>query len=264
MAKQSESTIDLSPAEELLRKLLLDCRDHIVYSHHSTNLDIWFTGGWVRDKLLGGESQDIDVALSSMTGAQFGEALEDHFARSAAEYIAEAQRVGVPPTIKWLHKINSNPEKSKHLETGTIEIFGLSVDFVNLRKEVYIDQSRNPQVEFGTAVEDAYRRDATINSIFYSLNRRRVEDHTQMGLSDLAVGIIRTPLQPIQTFTDDPLRILRLVRIASRLGFQIDQETAQAMKDPLVQAAFNVKITRERVGIEVEKMIKGPDPLTAF
>jgi hypothetical protein len=265
MAEQSESTIDLSPAEELLRKLLLDCRDHIVYnSHDSANLDIWFTGGWVRDKLLGGESQDIDVALSSMTGTQFGEALEDHFARSAAEYIAEAQRLGVPPTIKGLHKINSNPEKSKHLETGTIEIFGLSVDFVNLRKEVYTDQSRNPQVEFGTAVEDAYRRDATINSIFYNLNRRRVEDHTQMGLSDLAVGIIRTPLQPAQSFTDDPLRILRLVRIASRLGFQTDQETAQAMKDPLVQTAFNVKITRERVGIEVEKMIKGPDPLTAF
>ena len=265
MAKQFKNLIDLSPAEEILRKLLLDCRDYIVYnSHDSIDLDIWFTGGWVRDKLLGGESQDIDVALSSMTGTQFGEALEDHFVRSAAEYIAEAQRLGVPPTVKGMHKINSNPEKSKHLETGTIEIFGLSVDFVNLRKEIYTDQSRNPQVEFGTAVEDAYRRDATINSIFYNLNKRRVEDHTQMGLSDLAVGIIRTPLQPIQTFTDDPLRILRLVRIASRLGFEIDQETAQAMKNPIVQTAFNGKITRERVGIEVEKMIKGPNPLTAF
>lgn len=265
MAKQPKKLIDLSPAEEILRKLLLDCRDYIVNnSHDSIDLDIWFTGGWVRDKLLGGESQDIDVALSSMTGTQFGEALEDHFVLSAAKYIAEAQRLGVPPTIKGMHKINSNPEKSKHLETGTIEIFGLSVDFVNLRKEVYTDQSRNPQVEFGTAVEDAYRRDATINSIFYNLNKRRVEDHTQMGLSDLAVGIIRTPLQPIQTFTDDPLRILRSVRIASRLGFQIDKETAQAMKNPIVQTAFNVKITRERVGIEVEKMIKGPNPLTAF
>ncbi|KAJ5146079.1 poly(A) polymerase [Penicillium bovifimosum] len=264
MAKQSEITIDLSPAEELLRKLLLDCRDHIVYnSHDSTNLDIWFVGGWVRDKLLGGESQDIDVALSSMTGAQFGKAL-DQFSRSDTEYIAEAQRLGLPPTIKGLHIINRNPEKSKHLEPGTMEIFGLPVDFVNLRKEVYREESRNPQVEFGTTVEDAYRRDATINSIFYNLNRRRVEDHTQMGLSDLAAGIIRTPLQPTQTFMDDPLRILRLVRFASRLGFQIDQETAQAMKDPLVQTTFNVKITRERVGIEIEKMIKGPDPLTAF
>ncbi|RJE19772.1 tRNA nucleotidyltransferase [Aspergillus sclerotialis] len=249
MAKQSECTIDLSPAEELLRKLLLDCRDYIIYnSHDSTNLDIWLTGAWVRDKLLGGGCQDIDVALSSMTGAQFGKALEDHFARSAAE---AAQ----------------NPQQSREVKTPrdrTIEIFGLSVDFVNLRKETYTDQSRNPQVEFGTAVEDAYRRDATINSIFYNLNRRRVEDHTQMCLPDLAAGITRTPLQPTQTFTDDPLRILRLIRIASRLGFQIDQETAQAMKDPHVQTAFNVKITRERVGIDIEKMIKGPDPLTAF
>lgn len=265
MAKEFESAIDLSPAEELLRKLLLDCRNHIVHnSHDPTKLDIWFTGGWVRDKLLGGESDDIDVALSFMTGAQFGEALDRHFARSATVYIAEAQRLGVPPTIKGLHKINSNPERSKHLETGTIEIFGLSVDFVNLRKEVYTNQSRNLQVEFGTAVEDAYRRDATINSIFYNLNRRRVQDHTKMGLSDLAVGNIRTPLQPTQTFMDDPLRILRLIRIASRLGFRIDRETAQAMKDPLVQTAFRVKITRERVGIEIEKMIKGPDPLSAF
>ena len=257
--------IDLSPVEELPRKFLLDCRDHIVYNRHDfTNLDIWFSGGWVRDKLLGPESQDIDVALSSMTGVQFGKALEDHYARSALEYILEALRLGVPPVIKGLHKIKSNPKKSKTLETGTIEIFGLPVDFVNLRKEVYTDESRNPQVELGTAVEDAYRRDATINSIFYNLDRRRVEDHTQMGLSDLAFGIIRTPLQPTQTFMDDPLRILRLLRLASRLGFRIDQETAQAMKDLLVHTAFNVKISRERVGIEVEKMITGPDPLTAF
>lgn len=261
MVKQSESTINLSPAEELLRKLLLDCRNHIVYnSHGSINLVIWSAGGWVRDELLGGESHGIDVALSSMTGAQFGKALKRHFACSAAEYIAEASGLGVPQTFKGLHQIKGNPEKSKNLETETTEIFGLSVDFVNLRKEVYTDQSRNPQVEFGTAVEDTHRRDATINSIFYNLNRRRVEDHTQMGLSDLAVGIIRTPLQPTQTFTDDPLRILKLVRITSQLSFQIDQETVQAMKDPLVQAAFNAKISRERVGIEVEKMIKGPNP----
>ncbi|KAJ9294023.1 hypothetical protein DTO271G3_7151 [Paecilomyces variotii] len=265
MAKQSKNTIDLSPVEELLRKIILDCRDHIVYnSHDSTNLDIWFAGGWVRDKLLGGESQDIDVALSSMTGAQFGKAVLDQFARSPAEYVAEAQRIGVPSIVKGLHTINRNPEKSKNLETATVDIFGLSVDFVNLRKEVYTNQSRNPQVEFGTAVEDAYRRDATINSIFYNLDRRKVEDHTQTGLSDLAAGIIRTPLEPAQTFLDDPLRVLRSIRIASRLGFEIDRETAQAMKSPLVHAAFNEKISRERVGIEVEKMIKGPDPLTAF
>ena len=103
-----------------------------------------------------------------MTGAQFEEALEDHFALSAAEYVSEAQRLGLPPTIKGLHKISSNPEKSKHLETEAIEIFRLSVNFVNLRKETYTDRSRNHQVEFGTTVEDPYRRDATINSILQS------------------------------------------------------------------------------------------------
>lgn len=230
MAKQSKETIDLLPVEELLRKLLLDCRNH----HGSADLDIWFTGGWVRDKLLGGESHDIDVALSSMTGFQFLEALDLHFDHFQEDYTTEAQRIGVPPTIKGLHKIKKKPDKSNQLDTATVEIFGMPVDFVNLRKEVYTDQSRDPQVKFGTAVEDAYRRDATINSIFYNLGRRQVEDHTQMGLSDLAVGIIQTPLQPTQAFTDDPLRILRLIRIASRLGFQMDQNTAQAMKAPVV------------------------------
>ena len=260
MAKQSKETIDLLPVEELLRKLLLDCRNH----HGSADLDIWFTGGWVRDKLLGGESHDIDVALSSITGFQFVEAVGHHFDHFQEDYTTKAQRIGVPPTIKGLHKIEKKPDKSKQLDTATVEIFGMPVDFVNLRKEVYTDQSRDPQVKFGTAVEDAYRRDATINSIFYNLGRRQVEDHTQMGLSDLAVGIIQTPLQPTQAFTDDPLRILRLIRIASRLGFQIDQNTAQAMKAPVVRTAFNVKITRERVGLEVKKMINGSDPLAAF
>lgn len=85
-----------------------------------------------------------------------------------------------------------------------------------------------------------------------------------MGLSDLVTGIIRTPLEPTQTFMDDPLRTLRLIRIAGRLGFQIDQSTAQAMKAPVVRTAFNVKITRERVGLEVKKKINGPYPLAAF
>ena len=255
MANKSKRTIDLSLVEELLWKLSLDCRNHILYnSHDSADLDIWFTGGWVRDKLLGGESHDIDVALSSMTGFQFAGAVDHHFhfSRFRAEYIAEAQRIGVSPTIKGLHKIEKKPEKSKQPDTATVEIFGMPVDFVNLRKEVYTDQSRDPQVKFGTVV-DAFRRDVIINSIFYSLDRRQVEDRTQMGLSDLANGIIRTPLEPTQTFTDNPLLILRLIRIASRLGFQIDRNAVQAMKAPLFERLSMLKSHMSKWDLKLKK-----------
>jgi hypothetical protein len=129
--------LHLSPAEELLRQLLLDCRDSIVSSRNDvTNLEMWFVGGWVRDRLLGRQSSDIDVALSSMTGIQFGHALENYLQREKHRHIEEARRRGVPPVLSKLTEIKKNSEKSKHLETGNFQdIFGLSVDFVNLRKE---------------------------------------------------------------------------------------------------------------------------------
>lgn len=266
MARQNK-TIDLLPAEQLLRQLLLNCRNDMRSSDPLFKLEIWFVGGWVRDKLLGKQSSDIDIALSTMTGVQFGTILEDFFSDNAAKYKHEAQRHGVPPAFKGLHKIDRKPEKSKHLEAGTTQIFGLQVDFINLREEIYNEDSRNPQVEFGTAIEDACRRDATINAIFYNLDTQQIEDHTGKGLQDLAAGIIRTPLDPYQTFMDDPLRVLRLIRFSSWLGFIgfiIDREAQQSMKDARIHSALNRKISRERVGIEVGKMMNGPNPLMAF
>jgi tRNA nucleotidyltransferase/poly(A) polymerase len=132
----------------------------------------------------------------------------------------------------------------------------LDLDFVNLRKETYAQDSRNPQMEFGTAEEDALRRDATINALFYNLHTDQVEDFTG-GLADLDAKVIRTPMEPLQTFMDDPLRVLRLVRFASRLQFSIDPETERFMGDRRVLDALTVKISRERVGVELEKMLKG-------
>ncbi len=155
-----------------------------------------------------------------------------------------------------LHKIKANPEKSKNLETATTKIFGFDVDFVNLRKETYEADSRNPKMEFGTAVEDALRRDATINALFYNLHTDEVEDFTG-GLKDLDDKYIRTPMEPRTTFLDDPLRVLRLIRFASRLGFRIDAESERWMGDEGIKEALKLKISRERVGVEVEKMLKG-------
>jgi tRNA nucleotidyltransferase (CCA-adding enzyme) len=119
-------------------------------------------------------------------------------------------------------------------------------------------------MEFGTAEEDAMRRDATVNAMFYNLHTCQVEDFTQQGFDDMAAKIMRTPMEPSQTFKDDPLRILRLIRFASRLDYVIEPGTAKAMGDPEIQDVLKIKISRERVGIELEKMLKGPRPRMAL
>ena len=173
-------------------------------------------------------------------------------------------KLGINPQIKDIHTIAANPEKSKHLETITIKMFGLDVDFVNLRKEIYDEQSRNPQMEFGTAEEDALRRDATVNALFYNLDTQNVEDLTAKGLEDMKKRILRTPLAPFQTFKDDPLRVLRLIRFACRLDYQIDADAQQAMRDKSIHEALRLKISRERVGVEVGKIMAGPDPYSGL
>lgn len=218
----------------------------------------------MRDKLLGIRSHDIDATLSSMTGLQFGNALSEFLEHHGHKYQTEAANIGVPFGFKGVHVTARNPEKSKHLETAIIHIFGLDVDIVNLRKETYSQDSRNPQIEFGTAVEDADRRDATVNSLYYNLDKQEVEDFTKRGLDDMAAGIIRTPLEPYQTFVDDPLRVLRLIRFSSQFGYTIDEEAIQCMKDARIHAALNLKISRERVGVEVQKMRVGRNPPFAF
>ncbi len=95
------------------------------------------------------------------------------------------------------------------------------IDLVNLRSETYSEDSRVPEVQIGTPEQDAFRRDLTINSMFYNINEGKVEDFTGKGIGDLKNRILRTPLDPLQTFLDDPLRLLRTVRFANRFGFEI-------------------------------------------
>ena len=134
--------------------------------------------------------------------------------------------------------IKANSEKSKHLETATIKVEGVFIDLVNLRSEKYSEDSRVPVIEIGTPTEDAFRRDLTINSLFYNINEAKIEDFTQKGHSDLKAGIIRTPLDPLQTFLDDPLRVLRTVRFANRFEFSIVPEIISAAKDLKVRVRF--------------------------
>ncbi|KAH0608155.1 uncharacterized protein H6S33_002207 [Morchella sextelata] len=253
--------IELSDTEETVRRLLVDAGAEIDTYNRTTGarnkepVVLRFTGGWVRDKLLGVPSHDIDVGISRMTGYNFGLYLVDFLQRHYHSY-------GIEPGA--VHKIESNPEKSKHLETATMKILGLDIDLVNLRSEVYKGDSRVPIMEFGTPVQDALRRDCTVNALFYNLHSRRVEDYTEHGLEDMRNKIIRTPLPPQETFDDDPLRILRLVRFSSRLGFEIVPEAREAMKLPEIIDALRHKISRERIGVELHKMFTGPSPHRAL
>ncbi|RAL04172.1 tRNA adenylyltransferase [Aspergillus ibericus CBS 121593] len=265
-------TIQLTPLENTLKTLLLDVAEYIrdkaiAEGRRDADLTVLrFTGGWVRDKLLGVGSNDVDVGINNMTGYQFGLLLKEYMDRpeNLDKYRQNHPNGEFKHAIASLHKIEANPEKSKHLETVTTRIFGLDIDLVNLRKETYSEDSRNPQMEFGTAEEDAMRRDATINALFYNLNESKVEDLTGRGLDDMQKHIVRTPMEPYQTFQDDPLRVLRLIRFASRLGYNIDQETQQAMRNDYIGEALKLKISRERVGKEMEKMLQGPDPRGAL
>lgn len=256
------ATVQLNPREKQLKGLLLDVAAYIDKAGGKAPNEpvvLRWAGGWVRDKLLGIQSHDIDTAINSMTGFAFASKL-----REFCDKPENVEKHSIGPTdIGNLHKIAQNPEKSKHLETVTTRILGFDVDFVNLRKETYAEDSRNPQMEFGTAEEDALRRDATVNALFYNLNTGEVEDLTG-GLPDMDAKLIRTPMEPFQTFMDDPLRVLRLIRFASRLTFSIDPEAERVMGDPRVLEALRLKISRERFGVEVEKMLTGQHPCDAL
>lgn len=193
-----------------------------------------------------------------MTGSEFGSLMKQFVE------LPEARDKYEDDVLGRLSKIEANPEKSKHLETATTKIFGFDIDLVNLRKETYTDDSRNPTVEFGTAEEDALRRDSTINALFYNLQTSEVEDFTGRGFQDMQRKVIKTPLAPLQTFNDDPLRVLRSVRFASRFMYDIAPEDEMAMRDRTIKAALRLKITRERVGIEISKMLGWPDPPKAL
>jgi tRNA nucleotidyltransferase/poly(A) polymerase len=252
--KRELHPVSLDPKEEqifnLLRKVIAD---------KSPDTILRVAGGWVRDKLLGKTSHDIDIAINNMSGEQF--------ANLVVQYMGEhgiSHKGGVSV-------VKANPQQSKHLATAMVNVLGVPIDFVNLRKETYAE-SRIPTVEPGTPEEDASRRDLTINSLFYNINTGQVEDFVG-GIQDLENGVARTPLDPVQTFLDDPLRILRTIRFASKYNLQLAPEVIEAAKAPEVQEAFRNKISPERIWKEMAGQeepegwkagfMTGPDPVRA-
>ncbi|XVE60770.1 hypothetical protein DITRI_Ditri05aG0154100 [Diplodiscus trichospermus] len=243
---QVKEHIELTEIEKKIFDRLLN-----TLRHFNLQTQLRVAGGWVRDKLLGKECYDIDIALDNMLGSEFVDKVQ--------EYLSSTGEVAQGLTV-----IPSNPEQSKHLETARMRLFGLWIDFVNLRCEDYSENSRIPTMKFGTAEEDAYRRDLTINSLFYNINTNLVEDFTKRGIEDLKFGSIVTPLPPKATFLDDPLRVLRAIRFGARFDFTLDEELKKAAACDDVKTALAAKISRERIGTEIDLIISGNQPVKAI
>ncbi|EPS73121.1 hypothetical protein M569_01634, partial [Genlisea aurea] len=246
LSVRAKERIDLSESE----KKIVDNLNAVV-RHFNLPTQLRIAGGWVRDKLLGLECHDIDIVLDDMMGREFCEKVEEYLLQKGEE-------------IRGSCVINCNPDQSKHLETARMHVFNVWIDFVNLRSEDYSDNSRIPTMRFGTPEEDAFRRDLTINSLFYNIRTDSVEDFTGRGIQDLNSGKIVTPLPAKQTFLDDPLRILRAIRFGSRFNFELDEEIKTAAADSDIKTALANKISRERIGIEIDKMISDNQPVKAL
>jgi tRNA nucleotidyltransferase/poly(A) polymerase len=203
-------------------------------------------GGFVRDRLLGLGSDDIDITTDNISGKAF------------AELVLQYMRDNGLSTPKEVTTVEANVEANKNLESAILPIFGVEVDFAQLRKETYSDDSRNPQIEVNVSAEDdAKRRDLTINGLFYNIHTKEVEDYVN-GIEHLNAKWATTPVDPLHTYLEDPLRILRAVRFAARFKLNVDPFLWDAAKDPRVQEALHKKISRERVWTELVKIMGGP------
>ncbi len=201
-------------------------------------MECYVVGGYVRDLFLERASNDIDVVVVG-SGIRVAEELKGQLGRKA--HLSVFRNFG----------------------TAQVKYRDLEVEFVGARKESYSHDSRKPHVEDGTLEDDQNRRDFTINALAICLNHDRFGELVDPfdGVYDMEDGIIRTPLDPDITFSDDPLRMLRCIRFATQLNFYIEDETF----DALGRNAERIKIiSGERVMEELNKIMATPTPSKGF
>jgi poly(A) polymerase len=204
------------------------------------NVRVFVIGGWVRDFMLKRESTDMD-------------------------FVVEGSGIELAKSVST--RLNAHLSVFKSFGTAMVNMNNdaneMEFEFVGARKESYRNNSRNPIVEDGTIEDDQNRRDFTINALAVELtdpqNNNIIDPFN--GLEDLKNGIIRTPLDPDVTFSDDPLRIMRAIRFATQLNFKIEESTLKA----IVRNRDRIKIiTAERITTELNKIIMSPKPSIGF
>jgi poly(A) polymerase len=195
-------------------------------------------GGYVRDLLLKRESDDIDIVV-------LGSGID--LAKEVAERIGPGTRVNV----------------FKNFGTAMLRFENLEIEFVGARKESYRSDSRKPVVEDGTLEDDQKRRDFTINALAISLHRDTFGELVDPfhGRDDIEKKIIRTPLDPDITYSDDPLRMMRAIRFASQLGFRIEEQSLKSIARNRDRLSI---ISRERITDELNKIMAVPRPSGGF
>lgn len=201
------------------------------------NLEAYVIGGFVRDLILERPSKDIDIVV-------VGNGLE------LAQLCAEKLRV-------------KKVSLFQRFGTAQFNYKDLDIEFVGARKESYRSDSRKPIVENGTLEDDQNRRDFTINAMAISLHQDNFGELIDPfnGLADLDKGILRTPLAPAQTYSDDPLRMMRAIRFASQLNFKIENDSLSAIKENAHRLQI---ISMERILDELNKIILSPTPSRGF
>ncbi len=223
---------------ELAEILDKDIFHKISFAADTLGMECYVVGGFVRDIFLERPSNDIDVVV-------------------VGSGIAVAQE------LKRILGKKAHLSVFKNFGTAQVKFRDTEIEFVGARKESYQRDSRKPIVEDGTLEDDQNRRDFTINAMAICLNNERFGELIDPfdGLYDLEDGIIRTPLDPDITFSDDPLRMLRCIRFATQLNFYIEDETFEA----LGRNAERIKIiSGERISEELNKILKSPVPSTGF
>ena len=217
----------------------------------------YLIGGFVRDKILGRDTKDADIVC-------VGDGIE--LANAVAKKFKPIPQVNFFKTYGTAHikldfSIQNESSQNPPPPGGGRGAF--DIEFVGARKESYAYDSRNPVVLPGTLEDDQLRRDFTINALAISLNK---EDYGKLhdpfnGMEDLNNKIVRTPLDAVQTFSDDPLRMMRAIRFATQLNFSIEEKAWQGIKDNVERIKI---ITQERITDELNKIISSPKPSIGF
>ena len=201
-----------------------------------TNVEAYVIGGFVRDLFLKRQSKDIDIVVLG-SGIEFAEKIGQELKTKVAVF--------------------------KNFGTAMLMYGDLEIEFVGARKESYRSESRKPIVENGNLKDDQLRRDFTINALAISLNEQNFGKLIDPfnGISDLEQQLIRTPLNPEITFSDDPLRMMRAIRFATQLNFNIDETAINAIKTQKERISI---VSKERITDELNKIILAKTPSTGF